>query len=729
MEQIDQVLERPTLLAPDETSLLLTISQTIAAVRERKELFTAIFEHLKPVIPVDDTGILVLDKTGKYWQDWTNVDNYQGHQAATQLQQKGYDQFLPMDRFTEYTLNHTGVITVAQFRGHYPEHPFGEVMWEAGIRELMFTPLMHRGKKLGVLFLDSEQEGTYTEAHLRLCKTIADLIAVAVANILANEEILEREREKTQLLKITELIAQVKATNDLLWLIVDKIKPLFGFHDCGLFVVSADEKTHTDLAAVLPDVSPSEWNEAIAAVSANIPHTGSAAEWMMQELATAGEPVLFDFQELVERFPDYPQISGTGLLEMGYRDCLAAGLTVRGKSIGFFCINALQKEYFQPAVFTLFQTVTHTISIAIANILTNEEVQRLNEQLQEQNAYLIEEVEQQYNLGEMVGQSPALQNLHHNLRLVAPTDTTVLIMGESGTGKELVVRALHQASSRRAKALIKINCAALPANLIESELFGHERGAFTGATDRRVGKFELAHGSTLFLDEIGELPLDLQAKLLRAIQEKEIERLGGNKVIPTDVRIISATNRNLAAEVQAGRFRADLYYRLSVFPLTLPPLRERPDDLLLLVTHFVQKMARRLGKPLQGVSGRAMRQVLAYDWPGNIRELENVLERAAILSPGKVIQELYLPTTKPGPSATAGPVTALIAEDPTLKTAADNERDHILRVLRHCKGKVSGRGGAAELLQLKASTLEFRMKKLGIRREHLRGDQLSGIVD
>ena len=539
-----RILERPTLLAPDETSLLLTISQTIAAVRDRKELFTAIFEHINPVIPVDDTGLVVLDKTGNYWQDWTNVDNYQGHQAATRLQQMGYDQFLPMDRFTEYTLNHTGVLTVTQFRVQYPEHPFGEVMWEAGISELLFTPLMHGGQKLGVLFLDSEQEGTYTEAHLRLSKTIADLIAVAVANILANEE-----------------------------------------------------------------------------------------------------------------------------------------------------------------------------------------VQRLNEQLQEQNAYLIEEVEQQYNLGEMVGQSPALQNLHHNLRLVAPTDTTVLIQGESGTGKELVARALHQASSRRAKPLIKINCAALLANLIESELFGHERGAFTGATDRRIGKFELAHGSTLFLDEIGELPLDLQAKLLRAIQEKEIERLGGNKVISTDVRIISATNRHLAAEVQAGRFRADLYYRLSVFPLSLPPLRERPDDLPLLVGHFVQKMAQRLGKPLQGVSGRAMRQVMAYDWPGNIRELENVLERAAILSPGRVIPELYLPTTKPGSSAKAGITNAPVAEEYALKTAADNERDHILRALHYCKGKVSGRGGAAELLQMKASTLEFRMKKLGIRREHVRVDPSSSTVN
>ena len=669
------------------------------------------------MIPVDDTGLVVLDKTGTYWQDWTNVDNYQGHQAATKLQQMGYDRFLPMDRFTEYTLNHTGVITVAQFRVQYPEHPFGEVMREAGISELMFTPLMHGGKKLGVLFLDSEQEGTYTEAHLRLSKTIADLIAVAVANILANEEILEREREKAILLEITEALSRTNSRQAVLQVVYDHVRRLLPFNGSGLFEINEAENYHQLLIHSQTGDDPS----LPIGTTERIPYSGSACEWMAQRFD------VHELQEIMVHYPNHPHYPD--LLAIGIQQMIHGPLLSGGKIMGMFCLNACQANTYTQNDIRLFKHIADQLAVAVANILANEEIQRLNEQLQEQNAYLIEEVEQQYNLGEMVGQSPALQNLHHNLRLVAPTDTTVLIMGESGTGKELVARALHQTSSRRAKPLIKINCAALPANLIESELFGHERGAFTGATDRRIGKFELAHGSTLFLDEIGELPLDLQAKLLRAIQEKEIERLGGNKVISTDVRIVSATNRHLATEVQAGRFRADLYYRLSVFPLSLPPLRERPDDLPLLVRHFVQKMARRLGKPLQGVSGRTMRQVMAYDWPGNIRELENVLERAAILSPGKVIAELYLPTTKPGSSAKVGPATAPITEECALKTAADNERDHILRVLRHCQGKVSGQGGAAELLQLKASTLEFRMKKLGIRREHVRVDPSSSTVN
>jgi transcriptional regulator with GAF, ATPase, and Fis domain/CheY-like chemotaxis protein len=360
--------------APESLPVLLRINTAIATIRERKELFAAILEQIKPAIPVDDTGIVVLDQTGTRWQDWTNVNHYQNHPASAQLQQQGNDTFQPVDRWLEYTLNHSGIMTIAQFREGYPEHPFGPVMWEAGLREMMFTPLVTGGRKLGVLFFDSQKEDTYTEGHLALFQALAGQVAVAVANILANEEILQREREKSQLLEITELIAQVKATDDLLRLIVDKIKPLFGFHDCGLFVVSSDGKTHSDLAAVLPEVSPSDWNKAIAAVSADVAHEGSVVEWVMNELEAAGGPVLFDFKELMEKDPDYPQLDGTGMLEMGYRDCLAASLTVRGKSIGFFCINALKKDFFAPAIFPLFQSVTHTIAIAVANILSNEEI-------------------------------------------------------------------------------------------------------------------------------------------------------------------------------------------------------------------------------------------------------------------------------------------------------------------------------------------------------------------
>jgi transcriptional regulator with GAF, ATPase, and Fis domain len=316
---------------------------------------------------------------------------------------------------------------------------------------------------------------------------------------------------------------------------------------------------------------------------------------------------------------------------------------------------------------------------------------------------------------EIIGNSPALERALEQLLKVAPTDTTVLLEGETGTGKELFARAVHQASPRKNKRPLTINCAALPANLIESELFGHERGAFTGAVERRIGKFEAASGSTLFLDEIGELPLELQAKLLRAIQEKEIERLGSNKVIRCDVRLVAATNRNLAAQVAAGRFRADLYYRLSVFPLCIPPLRERGQDVVLLARHFLQTAAKRLGKDPCRLSAESLDKLHSYAWPGNVRELEHTIERALILSDSPVVQlkNFLPPANVPGPAATVGQATPSVRA-PLVKTLQQAERENILAVLRITGGRIRGEGGAAQLLAVKPTTLDHRIRKLGI---------------
>jgi transcriptional regulator with GAF, ATPase, and Fis domain len=271
---------------------------------------------------------------------------------------------------------------------------------------------------------------------------------------------------------------------------------------------------------------------------------------------------------------------------------------------------------------------------------------------------------------------------------------------------------VHNASPRRQRALIKLNCAALPAQLIESELFGHERGAFTGALDRRIGKFELASGSTIFLDEVGELPLELQSKLLRVLQEKEFERLGSNKVIRTDVRILAATNRNLEREVAAGRFRQDLYFRLNVFPLTLPPLRERKEDIPLLAVHFLQKISKKLGKSVTSISAAAIKDMQAYAWPGNVRELEHLIERAAITATNGIIKELPLPQA-------GNQATLILVAGQRLKTLAENERELIIQALESCGGRVRGKGGAAEILDIEPNTLDWRMKKLGIVKKHL----------
>ena len=311
-------------------------------------------------------------------------------------------------------------------------------------------------------------------------------------------------------------------------------------------------------------------------------------------------------------------------------------------------------------------------------------------------------------LDNIVGENPGMLKVMKLINIVSPADTSVLITGESGTGKELIAKGIHRLSARNKKPLVVVNCAALPANLIESELFGHERGAFTGAMEKRTGKFELANEGTIFLDEIGELTLDLQVKFLRVLQEKEIEPIGGitKKV---DVRVIAATNRNLIEEIAAGRFRMDLYYRLNVFPIVMPTLRERKEDILLLATHFIRKYATLTGAPVTGLSDSVLKQMLSYSWPGNVRELENLMERSVLLANGPIIDQLLLPhEEKKEP-----------LNEPThrIKTINENERDHILAALESCNWKIYGQGGAAELLDINVSTLNSRIKKLGIQKK------------
>jgi transcriptional regulator with GAF, ATPase, and Fis domain len=332
--------------------------------------------------------------------------------------------------------------------------------------------------------------------------------------------------------------------------------------------------------------------------------------------------------------------------------------------------------------------------------------------VEQQNQYLREEIKQTHNFEEIVGRSPQVIAVLENVRRVAPTDASVLVFGETGTGKELIARAIHSASTRANKPLIKVNCAALPTGLVESELFGHERGAFSGAIARRIGKFELAHGGTIFLDEIGEVPLEVQVKLLRVLQEREFDRVGGGKPIKADVRIIAATNRDLAREVREGRFREDLYYRLNVFPIQLPPLRQRREDIPLLVQFLVGKFRARLGKPIEGVSASTVQRLIDYRWPGNVRELENVLERAAILSPGPLIDidpEML-------PAGTPATVDDAARERQPIVSLSAAERDHILCALKQSNWVIDGPNGAARVLDMHPNTLRSRLKKLGITR-------------
>jgi transcriptional regulator with GAF, ATPase, and Fis domain len=402
--------------------------------------------------------------------------------------------------------------------------------------------------------------------------------------------------------------------------------------------------------------------------------------------------------------------------ENGMREMVAIPLRENDKGFGGIFIYLKEKGRLTQRSLSLLQGLCPPIAIGVANLWAYEkiesqleEIHHYKSRLEEENLYLQEQIKTVHGFTEIVGSGSAMQKVFQLVSIVSPSDSTVLILGETGTGKELVAKAIHHASPRKDKLMIKVNCAALPANLVESELFGHEKGSFTGAVERRIGKFELASEGTLFLDEIGEMPLELQVKLLRAIQEKEIERIGGKNVIRTNVRIIAATNRNLRKEVEAGRFRSDLFYRLNVFPIHLPPLRDRREDLPTLASYFIGVQNQRSGKKITNISQRALESLMRYDWPGNVRELEHLIERSVLMTTGATIKEISLPAD---PDAVLSDITL----DTSIRTLDELERDHILAVLKKCNHKVGGPGGAAELLRLPATTLHSRIKKLGIKK-------------
>jgi transcriptional regulator with GAF, ATPase, and Fis domain len=443
----------------------------------------------------------------------------------------------------------------------------------------------------------------------------------------------------------------------------------------------------------------------------------SDADTFIKEALDAGSPRI---ESLVSvDVNDTASLMVTVSLKAGLKECLTAPLQKGNDRLGLLMLWSEGTDHFTSRHLRLMAAMADQISLAVSNIMAYEqieaqlaEIERYKEQLEEERSYLQQEVGRGYTYQDIVGVGPAMQQVFDQLTKVSDVNSTVLILGETGTGKELVARALHHVSPRADKLMVKVNCATLPANLVESELFGHEKGSFTGATERRIGKFELAHGGTLFLDEIGELQPELQVKLLRALQEREIERIGGKSPIKIDVRVIAATNRNLEEEVAAGRFRNDLYYRLHVFPVTLPPLRGRMEDLPALATHFLEKYARITGQSVKSLSAKALKELMAYRWPGNVRELEHIIERSILMSPGQLIRQVFLPSAKEIKKA------GLPAEE-ELKSHADNERDHILKVLNHCRGKIYGSGGAAAILGLPVSTLNSKIKKLGIAKSKL----------
>jgi formate hydrogenlyase transcriptional activator len=406
-------------------------------------------------------------------------------------------------------------------------------------------------------------------------------------------------------------------------------------------------------------------------------------------------------------------------LKHGIRSYIGLPLVKYGDLIGVVEFLSVEKRNYSDREVQLLQDVSDMVSIAVSNALAYEQISVLKEQLQVENRLLQDEIVQRSIYEEIVGSSISLQKVIAAVDKVAQTDSTVLITGETGTGKELVAHAIHRRSPRSGRALVKVNCAALPSELIASELFGHEKGAFTGALQQRIGRFEAANGGTIFLDEIGELTPEMQIALLRVLQEKEFERVGGNRTIQTDVRVIAATNRNLEREVSGGQFRMDLYYRLNVFPVHVPSLRERADDIPILVDYFVSRLASRMGKRIRQIEKRTLDAMQQYSWPGNIRELQNVIERGVILAEGEVFR------LEPGALTTHSEPVALSAEVPPYRASESSrgqQKAEIEAILRETRGRISGPDGAAARLGLPASTLESRIRALKINKHQFRSN-------
>jgi formate hydrogenlyase transcriptional activator len=410
------------------------------------------------------------------------------------------------------------------------------------------------------------------------------------------------------------------------------------------------------------------------------------------------------------------------LVAEGIRSYCVVPLVAMGKSIGTFTVWSEAKNRYSEADAELLQEVANQVALAIANMKSYEEIAALKARLEKENVYLQEEIRTEHNFEEIVGNSPTLLELLRRVDQVAPTDSSVLIYGETGTGKELIARAIHNRSNRKSRPLVKVNCSAISAGLVESELFGHVKGAFTGAFERRIGRFELADGGTIFLDEVGELPLETQVKLLRVLQEREFEPVGSNRSVHVDVRIIAATNRNLQESINEGRFRSDLYYRLNVFPLEVPPLRERSSDIPQLAMFFLSRYSRNLGKRIDGISAAATESLKTYSWPGNVRELQNIIERALILCRGPIL-ELDPDLISVSPTEALRVAAGEVGKGPqpseppsAFKTLEEVERTHISNVLQQTRGVIEGANGAARTLGMHPNTLRHRMEKLGIKR-------------
>jgi len=686
---------------------LLEINNAIITNLSQEELVDAICEALQRVLPVsraaltlyqperDTLRIVAVSRhwTSDYFRPGTELDRESSHSGWV------FDHQQPLLRrdLEEETCN-----------------PIERRLLAEGIRSFCVVPLMMRGTPLGTLNIGGEDRYQCSEADAEFLREVANQLALAIGNMKAYEEIgaLKRRMERTAeryriLLEINNAIITHLTRDALLHSISETLRRVVPFDLAAFTLYNPARETFRYLMMEGP-VATQHFRAGVEF---------HRSETVATEVFDCQCPILRRDLEREQRYPNDRRLLAEGVKT----DCLVP-LIVGGRSIGTLNIASRTPGCYAEADLELLQEIGNQVALAVENMQSYEEIAALKARLEKENVYLREEIRTEHNFEEIVGGSPALLSVLRNVEQVARTDSTVLICGETGTGKELIARAIHARSARKGRPLVKVNCSAISAGLVESELFGHLKGAFTGAIERRVGRFELADGGTIFLDEVGELPLETQVKLLRVLQEQEFEPVGSSRSVRVDVRVIAATNRDLREAVQLGTFRADLFFRLNVFPLELPPLRERSSDIPQLAMSFLGHHARKLGKSMEGISHRAMDRLVRYAWPGNVRELQNVIERAVILAPSPILEaepdlvSMLTPGLPGRPPMAAEPTSPEPHASGAFPTLKEVERDHILTALRQSAGVVEGPKGAATILNIHPNTLRHRMHKLGIRR-------------
>ena len=680
---------------------LFRVSEAISSYRDPTELFHALAGELSKVVHFDGLGVVQYDEAGNRTK-WHLAERCRCPEASSA-------EVPPEEAMILWVHQNQESIVISSVDDEIRFPPAMDQLRKCGIQSGCVLPLATAHRRLGCLIIVSEQTNAYSDEEVSFLSLVANQVAVAMddalnfeASQLAQAE-LEREKERLKLLlDLSNNIASNLDLRDLLRAISANVRQVM---QCDVVGVGLPDPESKQLQLHALDY---------LAGAGITKEEGAVLEEhsLFHRVLESREPLMVNSSELAQLDPrDRPA------LPEEFQTIVALPLISRNRTLGVLGLARLKEEPFNRADVDFLRQLSTQVAIAVDNALAYGQIANLKDKLAQEKVYLEDEIRTERHFEEIVGKGASLRRLLKEVETVAPTDSTVLIYGETGTGKELIARAIHNLSKRQPRSFVKLNCAAIPTGLLESELFGHEKGAFTGAIAQRIGRFELANQGTVFLDEIGEIPLELQPKLLRVLQEREFERLGSSRTLRTDARLIAATNRDLDAMVKDQKFREDLFYRLNVFPLHVPPLRERPEDIPLLVRHFADQFARRANKTIETIPSDTMKALCRYHWPGNIRELQNVIERAVIVSTGPVLR---VPVgdlrQRPQPSRTE--IGSGEAREPkNIRSVLEEaERKQIIDVLQETNWVVAGPNGAAIRLGMKRSTLQFHMQKLGISR-------------